>query len=1041
MRKLFLLFFVMLALTFVAHAQNRIVTGTVTSKTDGETLIGVSVTVKGSTVGTVTDVNGKFSIKVTNLQNVTLGIKYIGYDYQEITLKPDEKTVDIKLVASNSTLNEVIVTGYGTTLKSKLLGNVSEVKGEAIQDIPVANLGTALQDRVAGVGVNIASGKPGAAASLSVGAPITVSSGNGITTDPLFVIDGLIVQRSDFDNLDASLVESISFLKDSQAAIYGAAGDKGVVLVTTKRGKQGKPQISYTGYFGTSNFTETPKMLSGIEAATYLNDTQNLNASATLASKFSQADLDYIAANPVTPWIKQLNHAAHTTRHTMSISGGSDKVTFFAGGSYYKEGSNFGDVSATKWNIRSGMTAHITDDVTAYVSLNSGYNLSYDNGPKSQDANDNYQVNGLLLTLPWVPLTINGVPVGVTTSGPGFWNPVNLYNSGTFTSTDYQSLNLNSSIEWHPHFIKGLSAKVQYGKSNYQGTTKQYYTTYQTAKFVNAGQNGQLFGTTYTNQKSGSDLLLENANYTKNYELIGSLEYSRSIGRHTFDILGVTEQTEASGDNTQFYFSTVQIPGIPQIFAFVPSSITLQTSTPTESGKRSYLVRANYDYANKYLVEFIGREDGSANFPPAGRWGFFPSVAVGWRINEEDFFKKSFLSKYINTLKVRFNEGLVGDDRVAAYQYASHYTPYSGTQLFGTTIYNGLDNGILPNTAITWEHARTQNFGIDATFLNNRLTLTFDRHSKYVYDIFQNVSALGYPATLGVNSGIINFGSASNWGEDFSIGWNDRISKDWSYNVNVVFGWINSETLSAYVAQTNLGYANQNQIINVGLPGNTNGPFGYIATGVIKSQAEVDAILRNNPNYTINGVAPQVGFENFQDVNHDGKITADDQTQMFGNVNPWLTTGFTFGVSYKQFSLNVNGHLSLGGKIFISGQDIKPPTTGGSAPFNGTAIWADHWTPTNPDGKYPRADAPLISNTSTLWAYDGTTGYINNASLSYTLPKSLSDRLKIPSLRVLVTSTNPWEFINPIPYRDSRQSSISVYPIVRTVSLGVSATL
>lgn len=1031
-------------LAMAVKAQTRTVTGTVVDKSDNGPLVGVTISIKGSNTATATDADGKFSIKATSMQNIVLSIKYLGYEYQELTLKQGEMKADIQMVATNSTLNEVIVTGYGTTLKSKLLGNVVELKGGDIVDIPVANLGTALQDRLPGIGVSVASGRPGAPTTLSVGNPINLGGGQlGTTGDPLFVIDGLISQKSDFDNLDASLVETISFLKDSQAAIYGAAGDKGVVLVTTKRGKVGKPQISYTGYYGASTNTEEPKMMTGLQQAQFINDVAVLNNSA-LTARFSPADLTYIANNPQQSWFDQVWHASHTERHTLSLSGGTEKITFFGGGSYYNQDSNFGNVSITKWNIRSGMTAKLSDDITADVSLNANYSQDYDNGQKSENAaTENYVVKALVTTPQWVPLYINGLPVGFNTSGPGFWNPISNFNSGSYSKQSGQALNLNTSVVWHPHFLKGLTAKVQYGKTAYTNDAKQWYAPYNAYTFAASGQNGLLYGTTYTTRAiSNGDQIFQSYGYNNNYQLNGSLDYARTINKHTFDVLFVTEQTEAYADNTQVYRTTAVIPNTDQFFAYAPSTTTTQTITPSESGKRSYLVRANYDYDGKYLMEFIGREDGSANFEPDHRWGFFPSLAFGWRVSEENFFKNSFLSKVFNTLKFRFNEGLVGDDRVNPYQYETRFTSYTGTMLFGSSVVNGINNGILPNPNLTWERSRTQNFGIDATLLNHRLNLTVDRYSKYVYDGFVDISTLGYPATLGLQSGIINYAAASSWGTEFSATWADHIGKDWRYSIGLTglpisLGGGDSQTINQYYNPLTLGQLDQNQTISTGVLSSTRGPYGLIATGIIKTQSQLDAILSANPNYTIDGKVPQLGFMDYQDVNHDGKITADDITQMFPNSTWSWSTGFTLAASYKQLSFSVNGHLTLGGRVYVGGQDIKAPTTTSNAP----AFWADHWTPTNPNGTYPRSDAPLITNTSTFWARSGTTGYINNATASYTMPKSISDRLKIPSFRVILSATNPWEFINPYDYKDSRTGDISFYPVIRTISIGINATL
>ena len=1042
MTKNYLLIFLLLLLYVGGHAQSRIITGTVTDSATHETLVGVTITVKGSTNGAVTDNNGKFIIRTNNLENVTLGAKYIGYRYQEVVLKPGVNRHDFILTEVKSDLNEVVVTGYGTTLKSKLLGAVSEIKAADVEDIPVANLGTALANRLPGIGVGVASGKPGATTRISIRNPTTFSATQGITSDPLFVIDGLIVQKSDFDNLDASLVESISFLKDAQAAIYGAAGDKGVVLVTTKRGKPGKARISYTGYFGTSDAAFTPKILNGYQLATFLNDNYDVNNTAQ-TSRFSQADLNFLATNPYKSWYSQLWHSSQTKRHTINISGGTDKVTFFAGGSYYDEGGNFGETSIKKYNIRSGMTAKITDNVTAYVSLNTSLSTDYRNGSKSEDSDtQNYTVKAIYLTPGWVPLTINGLPVAWNgPNPPGLWNPLAYFNSGSYTTSTSQSLNLNSSLEWKPNFLQGLTAKVQYGKTNYSGNSKNYYPSYQVYQFAGAGQNGLLFGNTVNSIKtvSNSDQILAGTGFTSNYELIGSVDYGRSFGKHTFDVLGVVEQTESHSDTYNVYRTGQQIPGIDQFFAYNNGTTTIQGITPAESGKRSYLVRANYDYASKYLVQFIGREDGSANFPPDKRWGFFPSVGLGWRVGEEKFFKEH-LAKYINTLKIRFDVGLVGDDRVNGYQYKARFTPYSGTMLFGNNVVNGLDPNILPNTNITWEHARTENLGFDATFLNDRLSVTVDIWNRHVYDGFHDISSLGYPWTLGVNSGLINYDSANSWGSEFSIGYQNRINKDWGWNANVNFAFSNSQIIKAYYSTGALGTPLEYQNVTIGELSKyyTGSNYGLIAKGIIRTQGQLDAILAKNPNYTIEGQKPQLGFMDFEDVNHDGKITAaGDEIPMYSSIAPVLGLGMTFGVSYRTLRLSVNSALSLGGKVFVSGGDKKAPSTTSSAP----AFWADHWTPSNPNAQYPRSDAPDVTENSTFWARNGTTWYINNATLSYTLPKSWSDRLKIPELRFVVSGNNLWSIINPFDYKDSRQGDIYNYPTLRTISFGLNLSL
>ncbi|MEO6520958.1 MAG: SusC/RagA family TonB-linked outer membrane protein [Mucilaginibacter sp.] len=1055
MRKLFLLFFVMLALSITVHAQNRTITGTVTGKDDNQPLVGVTIGVKGSLAATATDVNGKYSIKVTNLQSVVLTVKYIGYDYQELTIKPGQAVADFKLSQSTKDLAEVaiVATGYGNTLKSKILGSVAEIKGAEIEDLPVANLGTALMNRIAGVSVSVAggSGRPGATTTLTLQGAYAASAVNGITTDPLYVIDGLIAQKSDFDNLDASLVESIAFLKDAQAAIYGAAADKGVVLVTTKKGKPGKPQISYTGYFGTSTAAFKPKMLSGLQQATAINDILDLQNAAS-NTKFSQADLDFIASNPYPSWYSQLWHSAQVKRHTINISGGSERVTFFGGGSYYDEGSNFGTTAIKKYNIRSGMTAKITDDITAYISLNTGYNTDTRNTAKTESGGSDYENTtfGAILQVPnWVPLYINGLPnywTGPSATG-STWNPGAYFDSGSYATSSAQVINLNSSIDFHPHAIKGLTVKVQFGKSNYQNNAKNYYVPYTLYNFNTTGQNGALYTTTLNGPKtiSNSNQYLVSAGSSSQYELIGSVDYSRTIKQHTFDVLVVGTQNETNATAVQLYRTTQQIPGVDQLFAFDPTTTTLQQASNTENGNLGYVLSVKYDYASKYLMQFIDRIDGSSNFAPGKRFGSSPAIAVGWRVSEEDFFKR-YLSKYINSLKIRYNIGITGDNRVTAFLYKSRFTTSSNTNLFGTSVSVGLDPNQIANPDITWEHNRSQTLGFDASFLNDHLTLSVDVWNKHYYDGLLDITAQSiFPWTFGNSVGVINYNQANTWGTNVTIGYNNRINKDWSFNANVNFGWGDSQTTQALYAPGKLGGNTESQDITLGeLSSIYNGTnYGLQAKGIIRNQAQLDGILAKNPNYTINGIKPQLGFMDFVDVNGDGKITTDaDETQLFKNTTPLLSMGWTWGVSYKALKLNVNGFLQLGGKVAINDRTAPTSATVNSAgSLNQPVFWADHWTPSNPDATYPRADAPLLSENSTFWIRSGTRLYINNASLSYNLPKAWGDRLKIPNLRLVLTGENLWAIINPFDYKDVRTDKISTYPMVRTFSLGVNLTL
>jgi TonB-linked SusC/RagA family outer membrane protein len=1033
----------LLCTSLFTFAQQITVTGKVLDPQTGKPLDGVSVKLKNSTQGgTATNANGDFSIKVPSDQSVIV-FSYVGFNSYEAKAGSGAP-LSISLVQQDNKLNEVVVVGYGTKKRVNMVGAVATIRAEDIEDLPVANLGTALMNRVPGIGVSVASGKPGATTTISIRNPtLFAASGRlGLTADPLFVIDGLTMTKQDFDNLDASLVESISFLKDASAAVYGAAGAKGVVLITTKKGKPGKARISYSGYYGSSTASSTPKVLNAYDHAKMLNDGYELNNTA-LTSRFSQADLDFLATKPYKSWYDELWKPSGLMRHTLNVSGGTDKITFFAGGNYYNEDGNFGDISIKKYGIRSGMNAKISESVSASISLNTDYSTSFRNTLKgSSTETEDLMARALFLTPGWVPLTINGLPNNWAQSPnpPGAWNPVGLFNSDDYEKNNSQGLNLNASIEYKPQFIKGFTAKVQFGKNNRSGTSKQYFPSYTAYNFNRAGQNSLLYTTTPTSSPTSkitnTDRLQEGTSFNNSYQLIGSLAYAKKIKNHDFDVLLLTEQTEAEGNSYLTYRDGQQIPGIDQLFAFNASTTTVQLNGATESGKRSYLGRLNYSFDNKYLLEFVGRYDGSANFPPGKRWGFFPSLGLGWKVSEESFFREHV--KFINTLKLRANFGLVGEDRVQSYQYLARFTQTTG-MLFGTAITNGLDPNIYPNPDITWEKARTQNYGLDATFLNNKITFSVDIWNRHTYDGFDDLVAVSLPFTVGISAGLKNYGVQNNWGTEFSIGYRGSAGKDWKFNIDANFATSDNQIIQSYYSPSKYGILTEYSDILIGKSTSkySGSNYGYIAKDILRTQAEVDAILAKNPNYKIDGLKPQIGYMDFEDVNNDGQINGSDIVPMFDNIATKVGFGFTIGIAYKTFKLNTNINLSVGGKKFFDSEARKVPTTNQSAPD----FWKDHWTPDNPNARYPRADAPLAKENSTFWAVNGTTSRINNMTLSYSMPKRISDKFKIPDFRAFVSGTNLWNIINPYKYKDPNTSNFATYPTLRTISVGLNVTL
>ncbi|MBL0268693.1 MAG: SusC/RagA family TonB-linked outer membrane protein [Chitinophagaceae bacterium] len=1056
-----LLWVVCMLFSVLSFAQEKTVTGKVTDP-NGKPLEGVSVKVKNTTNGTTTNADGVFTIKVPSSESI-ISVTSVGYLIYEAKAGSGN-TFNVQMTLLEKTMEDVVVVGYGSKKRINVQGSVATIKGTEIEDIPVANLPSSLVNRIPGVGVNFSSGKPGSTTTLNIRNATTFPGApTGVTNQPLIVIDGIIANptqwaqapNSDwFDNLDASQIEDITFLKDASAAIYGAAGAKGVVLITTKKGKAGKPKISYSGYFGVTTPSVKPKMLTAFEHATFMNNGFELTGAADNL-RFSKGDLDSLSRVKDEGWFDYFWKNGKVQRHTINVSGGTDRVTLFAGGSFYNEKGNYGNIENNKYSFRSGMNATIVDGLTASVTFASDFNKELSNNHKNASSEtDDATIRALYLTPKWVPVTINDKLVGfqgANNSSPQNqnWNMLGVHNSGSYRDSRSQGLAINASVEWRPKFVKGLAARVQYGRNNRNDNAKGYYASYFVSNFLRRGQNNLLYSsqintTTPLVKITNNDQIEEGTTTSTNYQFITTLSYARKFGSHDLDMMVGFDQSEAESKNILLSKNVQIVQGIDEFWAFsndpsVLGSVQDAIRNPQhfKNAKRSYISRLNYSFKGKYFFEFIGRADASVNFTPQNRWGFFPTVGLGWKISDENFFRNIL---FVNSLKLRASYGLVGEDRVGNRLWESRFTQTTGI-LIGNTNTGGLDPNVYPNEDITWEKARSLNVGLDATFMKNKITLSVDVYQRYSYDGYDVYSASVFAPTAGIQPPVINYGRQISWGTEFALGYRTRFGKDWGFSVDANFGWTNSQLLQSFYNEAFLGQFGPDQLgIGIGRDPrryNSNN-IGYIAKGIIKTQADVDAILAKNPNYLIGGVKPQVGFMDFEDINGDGQITeAGDATLMYDRTTPLVGFGITFGATYKEFKLQMNMNLSIGGKRFFDSEARKIP----NATQNAAKFWSDQWTPSNPEGKYPRADAPLITANSTMWAVQGTQSRINNAVLSYQLPKRLASKLRIPDMRIMLTGTNLWNIINPFKYKDPYTSNFANYPTLRTISVGINASL
>jgi TonB-linked SusC/RagA family outer membrane protein len=1020
----------------LAQAKEIILKGKVFSGDERTGLPGVTARVKIGNKGTTTLVDGSYSLKVH--ENSTVIFSQMGYLSQEIPVN-GRTSMEVYLEKDVKSLNETVIVGYGTQKRANVLGAVTSINAAEIEDLPVANLGTALQNRVPGVSAAQSSGKPGATTTITIRNPVTWAS-TGSSTDPLFVIDGFQMSKQDFDNLDATQVESITFLKDAAASIYGARGANGVILVKTKMGKPGKPRISYAGSYGISSATYIPEMLSGYDQAISLNNKYTSLKETDQTKYYTPEELEYLKTHN-NNWIDDVWKSSHLTRHTLNVSGGTDRITFFAGGNYYKENGNVGDLYVTKYGLRMGLNAKITDNLTTSISFSTDNSLSNRPAPKTVQSGLTEQsdqmsatVSALLLTPGWVPMYIDGRPV--YSSVPG-WHPEELIKTGSYSKTQSQGQTINASLDYKLPSVKGLNFRVQYARNSRNDFGKEYYLPYSLYNFVKEGVHTGTQNVIFTNQltttnpstliKNGN-LMTESYGGTSSYQLNESVSYDRTFGKHGVNLILVAEQSENKTDNFNTRRETVVIPGIDELFAFSQDkSLYDNAGAAAEGGRMSYLGRLNYAFMDKFLLEATFRADASPNFPKTSQWGYFPSVAVGWKLSEEPFFRQHV--KVINDFKVRFQVGLTGNDAVRNYQYKERYTQTTG-MLFGSTLTSGLSNNDIPNASITWERALYKNLGFDGTFFNRRFNFAIDLYHRYNYDMLMQPSST-VPTSFGGGISDQNYGRLKSWGLEAMLNYNGTITKDLRFTAAVNFSISDNKVIRKYYGAGDTAWKNP-----IGRR-TDNGLEGYKSTGILRTQQAVDEFLAKNPGWTIDGQPLVPGYMNYADINKDGKIDENDKTRIAARGGSLYGVGFILGASWKTFKLSTNISLLVGGYEAYD-KTARTPATENQRSL---AIWKDSWSTENPNAKYPLINSPLIKEVSDFWIRSGTTMRVNNMMLSYGLPQSLSARWKVPDLRIFVTGTNLWSIINNQPYKDPATNLAIDYPALRTYTLGINLSL
>ena len=1087
----------LLAFTLSAYAQNtRTVTGTVMDDL-GEPIIGAAVKVVDSPVGTVTDIDGKFSLSVKEGSKLT--ISFIGYISQTITNLNNPKIVLMEDVAK---LDEVVVVGYGTQKMKNVTGAIETLSTDEIKDLSVGSLGDALSGMMSGLHVSSGGGRPGSTPSLqirqsSINTSVTPTSTRGGDADPspLYVIDDFISTEEAFNNLDVSEVESITVLKDASAAVYGARAAYGVILVKTKRGKVGTPSISYNGQFGFTDALKLPKMLSAYDygriynaaraAGTSTSDTESDN----LRTQYFQTDeLDTMRGLNYDLVDKEWS-AAWTQRHSLNINGGTDKATYFAGASYFSQEGNMGRLDYDRWNFRAGVNANIGKWTKAsfQISGDMGEQNNARNGISGGGTDADF--NSLMTHLPFVPDYIGGRPVVYT----GMQNvssnltAVQLYNfravqnSPDNTENQTNNMSINGSLEhdfgWFK-WTKGLKLKASYSRNIVNGKSNNIGTKINVYRLLNRGGSG---GHLYTGDDIDLDesnfgtftldngnLLTRTMNKTDSYQMNLTLSYARQFGLHNVSGLFSIEKAES-----EYEYVTGNITD-PFSFTDGQSNSTAtgatQTTTfsRTESGMLSYIGRLNYSYADKYLFEFLLRSDASTKFAPENYWGMFPSWSAGWVMSEESWFNKEKLG--IDFLKIRGSFGILGRDNIQPWLWTQLYSRNADKgPVFGTS--SNTSSGAsfqMPqrgvNRDVHWDKTYKTNLGIDVRMLDNRFGITLDAYYDMGRELFTTFTGTSfYPTTVGTQATPENFGEVDTYGVELTLNWKDKIGKDFSYWVKLTTGYSDNKIKEAGF-QATPGF---DDIVRG--ERSDRGVWGYECLGMFRSYQEIEEYFATNNITSYLGNSKEnihQGTLIYRDVRgqrnadgsygeKDGVIDENDYVKISHRANNPYGLTMNFGASYKNFSFSAQFGASWGAYALMQ-TNLRQESYSNMEYKNVSAIWKDMYVyedvldasgnvtaAMNRNAKYPNLKYSAINGqASTFWKVSAANIRLRNLTVAYSLPKEWMKPLGISSCRLNLTCQNLLSFYNPYDggVWDTWAGTYGNYPNLRKFTLGVNVS-
>ena len=1005
---------------FNGSMQERTVSGIVKSSGTGETLVGVTILEVGQNRGTITDVNGEFSLQVQGPES-QLQFSYVGF-LSETVIVGDRNYFEILLVEDIMFMDEVVVIGYGVQRKSDLTGSVESVDVSEMQRLAVPSISEALQGRASGVFVTRPSGQPGESASIYIRGPGSVNN-----TAPLWIIDG--VPSGSGNHLDMANVESIEILKDaSAAAIYGAQAANGVILVTTKRGERGKPTINFNSSYGIAQPLNLPNLVDSRGFATLRHESYlNGNFNPGLNQVYTQIVNSPDSVLPVnTDWMDVLYRNGATQNYTLDFSGGSELSNFFASLGYFAEDGTYINTSFERISIAINSDHTISD----WFDVGQSLNLSQTNRERKHiDQFAALRVNPFMQVLmdtadhPFTPYGY--LPANYGFMGP---NPLGVESIQDQMETWYRVLG-NIYVNIQP--LKGLNWRTTFGGSVEMMNNEHYTEPY------NLGHT--LF--------RGFDRLAINKREYFNYTVNSVLNYGIEVNAHNIEAMVGAEIQNRSGDVYNLLAEEFR-DGLIIFDQADPLRRTLQGHKVEPVRWLSQFGRVNYSYDRRYLFTFNIRRDGSSLFPPGNRFGIFPSFSMGWRITEESFMEN--LAQFMD-LKIRAGYGAVGNASISPFSYFSQYSAAGNYYVFGGNLHTGIRASVFGVGNIRWESINTSNFGLDLYLLDYRLSITNDFYIKDTRDMLISVDM---PPSAGMGHGgstVINAGNIRNIGNDLSVGFRDQLG-ELTYSIGGNFSF-NRHTVQDLVDQEiNMGELRQFKTI-AGQP--MSFYYGYIVDGIWQEDELDDLIdwlletnqLTSPENYNRHNYTAPGDFK-FRDVNSDGIIDENDRVNI-GNPWPKFVYGFNLGAEYQNFDFFAFFQGVYGNDIYHLNKRVTDNLTGD---YSFTTRAFDRWTPDNPSTTQPRIvygdpNGNLVTSSS-YFVESGSYMRLKNLQLGYTLPANILKQLQIQKLRIYVSGQNLLTFTNytgmdpeiSTGSNTSKNLDVGMYPQSRTFLMGLQLT-